>query len=246
LARAIRQIGAVPHSRRDALVVMAALAATLITSCSVAQSGAAHPSATDPRTVAQASDRLLPSGKTPGFLILRANTNNQAGPAKPFLPPQGSTNRACSMLTSPALFIPGGSVGVGESIALDHQQQRRYMPLPPSWFEWIDVYPGTEAAGIVKGLPSLLGRCGQFTFVGKTPARETAAQLPGFGDQALYVSVRLLSSVPGRFSADDWIVIRSDRTLIWIDGQYVRPPANGRDQTTLQLAQDAWHRYLAA
>jgi len=41
-------------------------------------------------------------------------------------------------------------------------------------------------------------------------------------------------------------VIRSDRTLIWIDGQYVRPPANGRDRMTLQLAQDAWHRYSAA
>ena len=128
-------------------------------------------------------------------------------------------------------------------------QQRRYQPLPPTWFEWIDVYPGTEAAGIVKALPQLIGRCGHFVFRGggaTLQAHEAVAPLHGFGDQAFYVSVRLLSTVPGRFSADDWIVIRSDRTLIWIDGQYVRPPANGRDRMTLQLAQDAWRRYSAA
>jgi hypothetical protein len=80
----------------------------------------------------------------------------------------------------------------------------------------------------------------------RIPAREAVAPLPGFGNQALYVSVRLLSKVPGKFWADDWIVVRSDRTLIFIDGQYVRPVGNAHDRETLQLAKEAWHHYSAA
>lgn len=239
------QIDAVPRSRRDVFVAMAAVTATLITGCS-GQSVGTHPPVAAPRTLADANARLLPPGKAPGFLILRGNMHNRAGTAKPFVPPRGSTNRACTVLTSPPLFFPSASVDVGESVSLDRQQQRRYLPLPPSWFEWIGVYPGTEAAGIVRELPALVGKCGHFLFIGKIPAQEAAAPLAGFGDQALYVTVRLLTGTAGQFSADDWLVIRSGRTLIWIDGQYVRPPANGRDQMTLQLAQDAWHRYLAA
>ena len=225
--------------------VVAAFGVVLIAGCSSGQGQGT----TDPSTTAQANARLLPPGKTPGFLPYRANVPSRPVKAKPFVPPGGSADHACSYLISPALFRPSGSVGVGESISLAIRQQRQYQPLPPTWFEWIDVYPGTEAAGIVKALPQLIGRCGHFVFRGggaTLQAHEAVAPLHGFGDQAFYVSVRLLSTVPGRFSADDWIVIRSDRTLIWIDGQYVRPPANGRDRMTLQLAQDAWHRYSAA
>jgi hypothetical protein len=80
----------------------------------------------------------------------------------------------------------------------------------------------------------------------KIRASEAVAALPGFGNQALYVSVRLCSGAPGKFWADNWIVIRSDRTLIFIDGQYVRPVSNAQDRMTLQLAKEAWHRYSAA
>ncbi len=55
-----------------------------------------------------------------------------------------------------------------------------------------------------------------------------------------------LSTVPGRFPADDWNVIRADRALIDIDGQYVRPVGNAYDLLTLQLAKEAWHHYSAA
>ena len=51
--------------------------------------------------------------------------------------------------------------------------------------------------------------------------------------------------VPGRFWADDWVVIRPDRTLIFIDGKYVRPVRNAHDRVTLRLAREAWHRYSA-
>jgi hypothetical protein len=37
-----------------------------------------------------------------------------------------------------------------------------------------------------------------------------------------------------------------DRTLIFIDGQYVRPIGTAQDRMTLQLAKEAWHRYSAA
>jgi hypothetical protein len=80
----------------------------------------------------------------------------------------------------------------------------------------------------------------------KIPAREAVVPFPGYGSQALYVSVRLLSGVPGKFWADDWIVIRSGRTLIFIDGQYVRPVGNAQDRMTLQLVKEAWHHYSAA
>jgi hypothetical protein len=90
--------------------------------------------------------------------------------------------------------------------------------------------------------PAGLGAIGSV----QIPAREAAVPLPGHGSQALYVSVRLLSGVPGKFWADDWIVMRSDRTLIFIDGQYVRPMGTAQDRMTLQLAKEAWHRYSAA
>jgi hypothetical protein len=77
------------------------------------------------------------------------------------------------------------------------------------------------------------------------PARESVAPMSGIGDQALYISVRLPSQVPGRFWADDWIVIRSDRTLIFIEGRYVRSVGNAQDPMMLQLAREAWHRYSA-
>jgi hypothetical protein len=225
--------------------VVAALGAVLIAGCSSGQGQGT----TDPSTSAQANARLLQFGKTPGFVPGRG-MHAQSGPAKakPFVPPRGSTDHVCNDLTSPELFRPGGSVDVGESITLPIRQQPRYLPIPPWWFEWMDVYPGTEAAGIVKALPQLIGRCTHFVFRGggaTLRAHEAVAPLRGLGDQALYVSVRFLSTAPGRFSADDWVVIRSDRTLIWIGGQSVRPPANGRDRLTLQLTRDAWHRYSA-
>jgi hypothetical protein len=218
---------------------------TLIPACSSVT--APGPSAVpDPSSSAQATARLLAPGKTPGFLVLRADAPGNPAKAAPFVAPHGSLDHVCMLQMSPQLFMPSPAVGTGESLSLPVREQRRYLPLPPSWFELIDVYPGTEAAGIVKALPALIGKCGHFAFgTGgvNTPARESVTPLAGYGDQALYVSVRLFSKAPGKFWADDWIVIRSDRTLIFIDGQYVRPAGNARDRMTLQLAREAWQRY---
>jgi hypothetical protein len=180
--------------------VVAAFGVALIAGCS---SGHSQGQGTaDPSTTAQANARLLQPGKTPGFLPLRANVPSRPVKAQPFVPPGGSTDHACTSLITPQLFRPSGSVDVGESISLAIRLQRRYLPLPPTWFEWMDVYPGTEATGIVKALPQLIGRCGHFVFRGggaTLQAHEAVAPLHGLGDQALYVSVRLLSTEPGRF-----------------------------------------------
>jgi hypothetical protein len=87
----------------------------------------------------------------------------------------------------------------------------------------------------------------RWTIRQQAAARRALPGRPGRpGSQALYVSVRLLSGVPGKFWADDWIVIRSGRTLIFIDGQYVRPIGSAQDRMTLQLAREAWQHYSAA
>ena len=237
--------------RRHFFAVATALGITLIPACSSGTAGGSPP-VPDPSTSAQAIARLLAPGKTAGFQVLRANVPGKPVKAQPFAPPHGSLDHVCTFLSSPSYFTPSPSAGAGESFALPRQQQRQYLPLPPSWFEWIDAYPGTEAAGIVRALPALIGKCGHFVFANGTtgsvriPAREAAVPLPGYGSQALYVSVRLMSGVPGKFWADDWIVIRSDRTLIFIDGQYVRPIRTAQDRMTLQLAREAWQHYSAA
>lgn len=237
--------------RRHFSAAATALSIALIPACSAGPGGSSGP-VPDPSTPAQATARLLPPGKTAGFQVLRANVPAKPVKARPFTPPHGSIDHVCTFLSSPSYFTPSPSAGAGESFALPRQQQRQYLPLPPSWFEWIDAYPGTEAAGIVKALPALIGKCGHFVFANgaigsvKIPAREAVVPLPGYGGQALYVSVRLLSGVPGKFWADDWIVIRSDRTLIFIDGQYVRPVGSAQDRMTLRLVKEAWHHYSAA
>jgi hypothetical protein len=231
---------------RHFFAAAAVLCITLIPACS---SGTAPGSSSvpDPSSSAQATARLLAPGKTRGFLVLRADAPGNPVKAAPFVPPHGSLDHVCMLQMSPQLFTPSPSVGTGESLSLPVAEQRRYLPLPPTWFELIDVYPGTEAAGIVKALPALIGKCGHFAFAASgvnIPAHESVAPLAGYGDQALYVSVRL--SAAGKSFADDWIVIRSDRTLIFIDGQYVRPAGNAQDRMTLQLAREAWHRYSSA
>jgi hypothetical protein len=116
----------------------------------------------------------------------------------------------------------------------------------PSWFEYIDVYPGTNAAGTVKTLAALIGRCRHFQFTyGDIPrsATEVAAQMPGLGSQALYVTVRVALR-PGAFQVLDWVLIRADQTLIWIvDNSSFSHAAIGTDALTLRLAQDAWRHY---
>ena len=78
-------------------------------------------------------------------------------------------------------------------------------------------------------------------------ASEAATPLSDLGDQALYVTVRVRTPTPDLFQAHDWIVIRSDRTLIWIDDQSIAAEAVGKahDQLTLRLARDAWRHFSA-
>lgn len=103
-------------------------------------------------------------------------------------------------------------------------------------------------------LTRMIGRCGHFLLSAAgpgsapAPASESAARLSGLGDQALYVTVRVQTTTPGLFQAHDWVLIRSGRTLIWIDDQSVAAEAvgKGHDQLTLRLARDAWRHFSAS
>jgi hypothetical protein len=237
----------IPGPGRLLPVLVAALGLTLATGCS---SGA---SVSDPSTVAQVKTRLLAPGMAPGFSPGPSTQQSaqQSARARPFVPPRGSADQVCSRLATPTSFIPDAALSSGQSIAAAHPQL--YGPFAPSWFEGIDVYPGTEAATMVTTLTRMIGRCEHFLLSAGTPgsapapASEAAASLSSLGDQALYVTVRVQTTTPGLFQAHDWVVIRSDRTLIWIDDQSVAAEAvgKGHDQLTLRLAQDAWRRFSA-
>ncbi len=229
-------------------VLVAALGLTLITSCS---SGASVP---DPSTAAQVKTRLLAPGMAPGFSPepRTLQSAQRSARARPFVPPRGSADHVCSLLATPASFVPGAALSGGQSIGAAHPQL--YGPFAPSWFEGIDVYPGTEAANMVTALIGMIGKCGHFMLSASVPgsapapASEAASPLSGLGDQALYVTVRVRTPTPGLFQAHDWIVIRSDRTLIWIDDRSIAAEAvgQGHDQLTLRLARDAWRRFSAS
>jgi hypothetical protein len=237
----------IPGPGRLVPVLVAALGLALVTSCS---SGASVP---DPSTVAQVKTRLLAPGMAPGFSPepRTQQSAQQSARARPFVPPRGGADQVCSRLATPTSFVPGAVLSSGQSIAAAHPQL--YGPFAPSWFEGIDVYPGTEAATMVTTLTRMIGRCGHFRLSAvpasaPVPASEAAASLSGLGDQALYVTVRVQTTTPGLFQAHDWVVIRSDRTLIWIDDQSVAAEAvgKGHDQLTLRLAQDAWRHFTAS
>jgi hypothetical protein len=238
----------IPGPGRLVPVLVAALGLTLVTSCS------SGPSVADPSTVAQVKTRLLGPGMAPGFSPEPRTQQNarRSARARPFVPPRGSSDQVCSRLATPASFVPDAVLSSGQSIAAAHPQL--YGPFAPSWFEGIDVYPGTEAATMVTALTRMIGRCGHFLLSAAgpgsapAPASEAAAPLSGLGDQALYVTVRVQTPTPGLFQAHDWVVIRSDRTLIWIDDQSVAAEAvgTGHDQLTLQLARDAWRQFSAS
>jgi hypothetical protein len=237
----------IPGPGRLVPVLVAALGLALVTSCS---SGASVP---DPSTVAQVKTRLLAPGMAPGFSPepRTQQSAQQSARARPFVPPRGGADQVCSRLATPTSFVPGAVLSSGQSIAAAHPQL--YGPFAPSWFEGIDLYPGTEAATMVTTLTRMIGRCGHFRLSAvpasaPVPASEAAASLSGLGDQALYVTVRVQTTTPGLFQAHDWVVIRSDRTLIWIDDQSVAAEAvgKGHDQLTLRLAQDAWRHFTAS
>ena len=228
-------------------LAVAALGLALTTGCS---SGSSVP---DPSTVAQIKTRLLAPGTAPGFAPQPRNlqTAQRSAQARPFVPPRGSADRVCSQLVAPASFVPGAALSSGQSIGVLHPQL--YGPFAPSWYEGIDVYPGAEAANMVKTLSALIGRCGHFLLPSSVPgsdpasASEAAAPLHGLGDQALYVTVRVRTPTPDLFQAHDWIVIRSGRTLIWIDDRSIASEAvgKGHEQLTLRLARDAWRHFSA-
>jgi hypothetical protein len=227
---------------------VAALSVALITSCS----SGGHGPPPDPSTVAQVKSRLLAPGMAPGFSPgpRDQQTAQRSARARPFVPPRGSAGQVCSRLAAPASFVPDAVLTAGQRIGAAHPQL--FGPFAPSWSEEIDVYPGTEAATMVKTLTALIGRCRRVSFqasaLGSLPvsASETAAPLPGLGDQALYVTVRLPTPTAHLFQALDWVVIRSGRTLIWIDDRSgSQVVGTGHDQLTLRLARDAWHHFSA-
>jgi hypothetical protein len=238
-------------ARLLSLVLVTGLSIVLCTGCSSGGDGRTSPPP-DPSTAAQINARLLISGTAPGFLEAHAsNTAERSTHAEPFVSPSGGPNQVCTQLAAPELFRPGGVLDTGEYISVANA--KRYGAAAPSWFEYIDVYPGTEAADLVKTLAALIRRCGhfQFTYGGAPgtkalPATEVAAPMRGLGSQALYVTVRVAVG-PGVFQVLDWVLIRADRTLIWIVDQSSSSRARtGRDALTMRLAQDAWRHYRRA
>jgi hypothetical protein len=234
------------------LGLTAALGAALCVGCSSTGPRAASTPAAGPSTVAQIDARLLAKGTAPGFLPLldKSLAGKRSAHAQRFVPPGGGTNEACTTLAAPELFSPSGTLNTGEYISV--ADARQYGPAAPSWFEYIDVYPGAEAAGIVAELPTLIGRCKHFQFqyqgAGATPrpAVEAAAPMRGLGGRALYITVRI-ALTNGIFQVLDWVLIRSGDTLIWVMAQSSFSHAGtGRDALTVRLAQDAWRRYSAA
>jgi hypothetical protein len=123
--------------------------------------------------------------------------------------------------------------------------------MTPSWFEWIDVYQGAEAARMMRQLPGLIGRCAHFPMQGGSPrllVHMASSRRQDMGDDAQYVAVRLHPAAggPGPPEAADWIVIRSGRTLIWMDSKLSLPVIETRDHLTLRLARLAWRHYSSA
>lgn len=206
----------------------------------------------DPSTESQINARLLTPGSAPGFTVAHApGTAERSAHPQPFVPPRGGLNQVCTQLATPELIRPAGVLDTGENIGLTNAKPDQ--ALPPSWFEYLDVYPGTEAAGLVKTLAALISRCTRFQFnFGGTPgsnpapATETVTQMRGLGSEALYVTVRV-AALPGVIQALDWVLIRADRTLIWVvDSSSISRAGTGRDALTVRLAQDAWRHYQTA
>jgi hypothetical protein len=207
---------------------------------------------TDPSTVAQVKARLLVPGTAPGFYTPAGDAMAQKTTAGAFNPPRGNTRQLCQDLTIPqASFRLFGALSGTQEMSLT--DQKGYEHEPPGWIESIDVYPGMEASDIVAALPGLIGRCKYFLFSNpgagpkQIPVREGVTRLRGLGEQALYVGVWLPYEVNEKVIAADWVVIRSGRTLIWLEGSNLRDLAVGKQNAqTLQLAKDAWDRFSAA
>lgn len=245
------------HKRRLGSVVAgltAGLGLAVMTGCSAGghDGTAAVRPVPDPSTVAQMRERLLVSGAAPGFIAPSSDRSTlRSATAHPFTPPRGNTAQRCEDLMIPheTLRLSGLLSGSQDLAPAD---QKGYEEIPPGWTEWIDVYPGTEAPDIVAALPGLIGRCGSFMASNpgagprKTHVREAVAPLRGLGDQALYVGVWLPLTLQGKRLAADWVVIRSHRTLIWLEGTNLRDPSIGKQNPqTLLLAKNAWHQFSA-
>jgi hypothetical protein len=209
---------------------------------------AAARGATSSMTVAQIKARLLTPATAPGFFFADEYAAARTGGAQAFTAPHGSTAQVCQQLMYPqGTFMPKPAVFGSQSVGA-HEPQN-VSGGNPQWLQWISVYPQPEAADIVAAIPGVVGRCGHFTVsaVGSPQTIRTAVTpLPGLGDQAYYVRIRILWPEPGKFSADDWLVIRSGGTLLWLIGQNLKVTSMTKnDPQTLQLATDAWHKYSA-
>ncbi|MBO0833954.1 MAG: hypothetical protein J2P28_00370 [Actinobacteria bacterium] len=92
------------------------------------------------------------------------------------------------------------------------------------------------------------GRAAACGIVGRARRASQAAVHTATGLFAsLYVTIRLTIQ-SGVFQVVDWVLIRADRTLIWVvafSGSIART-GTGRDPLTQRLAQDAWRHYRTA
>jgi hypothetical protein len=162
--------------------------------------------------------------------------------------PTGTVNHVCGQFTLLRVLLPASSL---EAVQLIYIADPKKYALPPSWFEAIEVYPGSEAATVIAKLRQLAGNCRHFQWsqtLGSRskllPAWIATNSLPGMGSAGLYIKVRI-GSPSGRQFALDWTVVRSGRTLIVINDFGSAAVGTADDPLTLQLTRDAWRRYAA-
>jgi hypothetical protein len=93
--------------------------------------------------------------------------------------------------------MPAALLDTGEYITVAPALQ--HGPSPPAWFEYIDVYPGPEAAGLVKTLAALIQRWHRSRRADPAPGPGRLAPLPdgiaGPRHAGMYLSNQVTSRV---------------------------------------------------
>ena len=242
-------------SRVAARVLAACAAAAVLAACAgplrPAPAGSKPAGVPVPHSVGQVKARLLGPGTAPGYKLPGASLLGASrSAAKPVVAPSGPASDVCARFLQPGNVLPTPSLrGYGLIGVLN----RAKYAFPPTWYEYLDVYPGTETTSILSEVNRLASGCGRFAWTDATAsgARRITSQvavsplsgLGGSGGQALYVTARMLGT--GRTFAYDWVVIRSGRALlvVWDSGSVAS--GTGQDAATVQLARDAWQHYAA-
>jgi hypothetical protein len=200
----------------------------------------------DPVSIAQIEARTLGPEAEPGFAFFSSSKAIKSSTAMPFDPPTGTADHVCNALLLPNEFLPQPLLDSGVSV---FPRADRSSPTAANWFEGVDAYPAGESLRMETQLRALLGRCGHFRWAVSTSTpiymRAIVKSLPGIGDSTTYVSIRIVNLPPSTpTEAWDWVLIRSDNTLVMLDDQgSLVPSVTAQNTIMMQLVNDAWQRY---